>query len=219
MLKLKNSVPANWIAADHQVASRSGRSAVAWTSSSPAAAVKNSEPTKKTHASARAPTSWTKPGKGPTKKQSDPTAKPAATQRSDTGWSACRGAWTSAWPITENRIVGRSRGVSPHSDDAAWEPPIDRLRSERGGDSASDRPRTPAGLVGRAADQGVDTVEPGENARANYYVNALTARATIRPNSTSAIVAWTSIAYLARCVSGITSVGLKAVAFVKPRCR
>jgi len=25
--------------------------------------------------------------------------------------------------------------------------------------------------------------------------------------------------YLARCVSGITSVGLNAVAFVKPRCR
>ena len=76
--------------------------------------MKKSEPMKKTHASARAPTSWTKPGKGPTKKHSDPMAKPAATHRSDTGWSACRGAWTSAWPITVNSIVGRSpRRLTP----------------------------------------------------------------------------------------------------------
>jgi hypothetical protein len=51
------------------------------------------------------------------------------------------------------------------------------------------------------------------------YWNALTARATTRPNSASAAVDWTSIANLARWVSGITSVGLNAVAFVKPRCR
>src|SRR5262249_22535833 len=50
-------------------------------------------------------------------------------------------------------------------------------------------------------------------------VKAFTARATIRPNSASATVDWTSIAYLARWLSGMTSVGLKAVAFVKPRWR
>ena len=46
-----------------------------------------------------------------------------------------------------------------------------------------------------------------------------TARATMRPNRARASVDWTSIRYFARCVSGITSVGLKAVAFVKPRWR
>jgi hypothetical protein len=51
------------------------------------------------------------------------------------------------------------------------------------------------------------------------YVNAFTARATINPKSASATVDWTTIVNFARCVSGITSVGLKAVAFVKPRCR
>ena len=100
VLRLKNRVPANWIAADHQVASRVGRSRVACSSSRPPAAVKKSEPMKKTQASARAPTSWTKPGNGPTRKQTEPIPKPAATQASDTGWTACRGAWISACPIT-----------------------------------------------------------------------------------------------------------------------
>ena len=50
-------------------------------------------------------------------------------------------------------------------------------------------------------------------------MNAFTARATMSPKSASATVDCTSIMYLARCVSGITSVGLNAVAFVKPRCR
>lgn len=49
------------------------------------------------------------------------------------------------------------------------------------------------------------------------YENALTARATIRPKSASAMVDCTTIRYLARCVSGITSVGLNAVALVNPR--
>src|SRR5262249_16369400 len=40
------------------------------------------------------------------------------------------------------------------------------------------------------------------------YVNAFTARATMRPKSASAIVDCTSIVYLARSGSGITSVGL-----------
>jgi hypothetical protein len=40
-----------------------------------------------------------------------------------------------------------------------------------------------------------------------------------RPKSASATVDCTSITYFARRLSGITSVGLKAVAFVKPRCR
>ena len=51
------------------------------------------------------------------------------------------------------------------------------------------------------------------------YLNALTARATTRPNSAIATVDWTSIKYLARWVSGMTSAGLNAVAFVNPRCR
>jgi len=51
------------------------------------------------------------------------------------------------------------------------------------------------------------------------YVNALTARATTSPKSASATVDCTSMAYFARRVSGITSVGLNAVALVKPRCR
>jgi hypothetical protein len=50
-------------------------------------------------------------------------------------------------------------------------------------------------------------------------VNAFTARATTRPDSASATLACTSIAYFARCVSGMTSVGLNAVAFVNPRRR
>ena len=41
----------------------------------------------------------------------------------------------------------------------------------------------------------------------------------MRPNSASATVDCTTIVYFARSVSGITSVGLNAVAFVKPRCR
>ena len=61
--------------------------------------------------------------------------------------------------------------------------------------------------------------QPVGTALFGRQVNALTARATISPKSASAIVDWTSIVYLARCVSGITSVGLNAVAFVKPRCR
>ena len=45
----------------------------------------------------------------------------------------------------------------------------------------------------------------------------MTARATIRPNNARATVDCTII--FARWVSGITSVGLNAVAFVNPRCR
>src|SRR3954469_19919100 len=45
-------------------------------------------------------------------------------------------------------------------------------------------------------------------------VKALTARATTSPNSASATVDCTSIEYFARWVSGITSVGLNAVALV-----
>ena len=76
---MKNSVPANWIAALHQPASLvrgPGTRLDVCQSSVPAAAVKKIEPTKKTAASAPSPTSWAKPGNGPTKKQSDPIAKP-----------------------------------------------------------------------------------------------------------------------------------------------
>ena len=55
---LKSSVPANWIAALHHEASapqRTPRRSVAWRSSSPAANVKKSEPTKKITASAPTP--------------------------------------------------------------------------------------------------------------------------------------------------------------------
>ena len=50
------------------------------------------------------------------------------------------------------------------------------------------------------------------------HVKALTARAMIRPKRASDTVDWRIMVYLARCVSGITSVGLNAVALVKPRC-
>ena len=59
---------------------------------------------------------------------------------------------------------------------------------------------------------------PGRRATGGY-VKALTARATIKPKSARATVDWRSIVYLARCVRGITSVGLNAVALVKPRWR
>ena len=48
-------------------------------------------------------------------------------------------------------------------------------------------------------------------------MKAFTARATMRPNTARATVDCTSIVYL--WVSGITSVGLNAVAFLKPRYR
>src|SRR4051812_36865226 len=71
VLRLKNSVPPNWITPAHQF-SRSDRGVPsAW---SAAALVKNSEPTKKTAASATAPTRCTKPGNGPTTKQAEPIA-------------------------------------------------------------------------------------------------------------------------------------------------
>jgi hypothetical protein len=45
----------------------------------------------------------------------------------------------------------------------------------------------------------------------------LTARATINPRISNEASDWTAIVNLAQCAMGITSVGLKAVEFVKPR--
>jgi hypothetical protein len=75
--------------------------------------------------------------------------------------------------------------------------------SEYWGNSGATRPSSPV---------------PGTR-RAQRYLKALTARATTSPKTASATVACTSITYFARRLSGITSVGLNAVAFVKPRCR
>ena len=49
------------------------------------------------------------------------------------------------------------------------------------------------------------------------YLKTLTARAITNPKMTSEANAWIAIASLAQRASGITSVGLKAVEFVKPR--
>src|SRR4029453_5300933 len=74
-----------------------------------------------------------------------------------------------------------------------------------------------AGLSKR--DELTEVVEAFRDALRSCQVKAFTARATIRPNNARATVDCTSIVYLARWVSGITSVGLNAVAFGKPRGR
>ena len=49
------------------------------------------------------------------------------------------------------------------------------------------------------------------------YFKMLTARATTSPRRARDAMAWTAITSLAQCLSGMTSVGLNAVALVKPR--
>jgi len=102
VLALKNSVPMNWMAALHHDASLKRRCcrSVPSRSSSAAATVKNTEPTKNTMLSAPWPTSWTNPGNGPMRKQADPIAKPAAIQPSQSTRASGRGPAWSAWPIT-----------------------------------------------------------------------------------------------------------------------
>jgi hypothetical protein len=56
-----------------------------------------------------------------------------------------------------------------------------------------------------------------ETARASAYFRIFIARAITSPKMTSEAVACTAIASLAQRQSGITSVGLNAVALVKPR--
>jgi DNA-directed RNA polymerase specialized sigma24 family protein len=59
---------------------------------------------------------------------------------------------------------------------------------------------------------------PGQSARRRPdQVKMLTARATTRPRIASEISDWTAIANLAQGTRGMTSVGLKAWALVKPR--
>lgn len=53
----------------------------------------------------------------------------------------------------------------------------------------------------------------------SIYVNTFTARAITRPRMPSEISDWIPMAIFAQGASGITSVGLNAVAFVKPRYR
>jgi hypothetical protein len=66
----------------------------------------------------------------------------------------------------------------------------------------------------RAADRG----EPATAETGNYF-KMLTARAITRPSITREPTACTVMASLAQRASGITSVGLNAVASVKPRYR
>ena len=53
--------------------------------------------------------------------------------------------------------------------------------------------------------------------RSSHQLRMFTARATTRPRMISEINACTPMVILAQCRSGMTSVGLKAVAFVRPR--
>ena len=86
MLRLKNRVPASWIALAH----RSMRSDFGVSRNcSVAALVKKIEPAKNTAASATAPTSWTKPGNGPTTKHAEPMANSTPIHQ-----ERCRGAHT-----------------------------------------------------------------------------------------------------------------------------
>src|SRR3954454_13604444 len=90
VLRLKNSVPASWIA--------EARSRPA-TSCSAAAAVNSSEPTKNTAASALAPTRCTKPGNGPTAKHSEPPANSRPIAR----FSAAPSAGTPAPDVADDQ--------------------------------------------------------------------------------------------------------------------
>src|SRR4029453_1855389 len=73
-------------------------------------------------------------------------------------------------------------------------------------------PMPDAGLSKR--DELTEVVEAFRDALRSCQVKAFTARATMRPNSARATDDCTSIVYLARWVSGITSAGLNGVAFV-----
>src|SRR5215212_5916836 len=122
VLRLKNSVPANWMIPAHQF-SRSERGvAVAWRA---AALVKNSEPTKNTAASATAPTRCTKPGNGPATKQAEPIAN--------------------SRPIhlvldTERLSHARRGGLSPRSDDDRGPAGAEHRRHELRCDTSPPRP-------------------------------------------------------------------------------
>ncbi len=56
-----------------------------------------------------------------------------------------------------------------------------------------------------------------DSKRSGHQVRMFTARATTSPRMTSEINACTPMVSLAQCRSGMTSVGLNAVAFVRPR--
>ena len=68
-----------------------------------------------------------------------------------------------------------------------------------------------------AADRERDRGDEVEQPRTAAHANTFTARAITRPSSASEISDCTVMAILAQGASGIASVGLKAVAFVKPR--
>src|SRR4051812_24397364 len=122
VLRLKNSVPANWMIPAHQFL-RSDRGVVsAW---SAAALVKNSDPAKNTAASATAPTSCTKPGNGPTTKQAEPIANSRPIHLvSDTGGLS----------------HVRRDGLSPRSDDDRAPAGAEHRRHELCCDTSPPRP-------------------------------------------------------------------------------
>jgi len=100
-----------------------------------------------------------------------------------------------------SRLPVFARGMLFRDCSAAGGDKTDHYQGD--GNQRKDEPRDHVGRVLRDSDQ----------------VKAFTARATMRPSSASDTVDWTIIVYFALRVSGMTSVGLNAVAFVKPRCR
>src|SRR5215218_8677807 len=132
------------------------------------------------------------------------------------------------------RRRGSARAArTAHLDPRSWLDPDARRCGARDAVAARDlRPRPPdagadRGPVGSArrgacrdgAASCSAGAEPAVRRVTTRQVKALTALATISPNSASATVDCTSIVYFARCVRGMTSVGLNAVALVKPRWR
>ena len=66
----------------------------------------------------------------------------------------------------------------------------------------------------------IELLQPGgDRSRAACHFKMLTARAITRPSTERQAVAWTAIASFAQRASGMTSVGLNAVALVKARYR
>jgi hypothetical protein len=79
-----------------------------------------------------------------------------------------------------------------------------------------DRNCLPPSLSGDFPVGSVDEI-PSVTSDPSCYFKMFTARAITSPRRTKEAVAWTAIANLAQCLSGMTSVGLNAVALVNPR--
>ena len=85
----------------------------------------------------------------------------------------------------------------------------------RAGNGATAQPPTRAPGAERLRAATASAVKPTSSA----YEKMFTARAITRPRTTSEIIACTAMAIFAQAASGIASVGLNAVALVKPRYR